>query len=537
MALTAEEEMLISIIEFNQRKIEELLISRSQAYEVQNKLLLLNPAAVSHASKSKSNNSVSDSECVEKPVSLTEKIVPKILTSFFNDPTSNENVDVTAEKEGDCQPSGQDGMKSGSNVIVDHSIPLPDLIETSESSAQSLGKERNQEDKKLGTASVEFSEAEIEPSTISIDIPGLGLDSSSPKPADPDRILMKNSNQLALSTAEPEKRKGYVWIINKNGKRRKKARSSSPFNELRNKNQPPSKRKRCNSSSTVPDSSSVGDVKPNVSFDFKSVAMDCHEMKRKIEIVIDNEPESSTNATDNFSDNSTDKSSLAPPKKDIELPPIFNSAITSKRKTKILNSPMKRKRQSSPKPQRKPALKLNPSSSNVLEPYVACWAHCPAMSARVPSAHCVPKHQFMEHLREYHTPPRSINLRNQQIVCICHACETVVPYSFKSKTDHLNQRCTKWHQQFFLFVENAQDNFAIPRFNAPVVKSPGLAGMFKSIAHHPHLDTLTWKNVKNEHFCYHFCRFCNVFVEDTMRAVSDHKSTALHRVNVRKSTN
>ena len=100
MALTAEEEMLISIIEFNQRKIEELLISRSQAYEVQNKLLLLNPAAVSHASKSKSNNSVSDSECVDKPVSLTEKIVPKILTSFFNDSTSNENVDATAAARG-----------------------------------------------------------------------------------------------------------------------------------------------------------------------------------------------------------------------------------------------------------------------------------------------------------------------------------------------------------------------------------------------------------------------------------------------------
>ena len=536
MALTAEEEILISIIEFNQRKIEELLISRSQAYQLQNNLLMLSPAAASKTSNSQSSDSISD-ECVKTCASDSKKTVPKILTSFTKDSTKlnnqNENTLPTVKESTD-----HEGMEIVSNVIVDHSIPLPmpshepstQLLPPSKGYCSPLFElpETKPEKEKLD-AIIKLSEGENEPSNI----PGIGQDASCCQSVAISKVSGINQSKQLYACNDDAKKSGNVWIINKNnGKRRKKARSSSPGCDLRNKCQPPSKRKRCHSSSSVMDSTSLESVRPTPSFDSNSITNDHPESRHKIEVVIEDESESS--ATDN-SEKPVKETSLVPVKKEDNLSPkISNTAASPKKKTKILQSSMKRKRQSSAKVNPKIVLKPSPSLSNSLEPYVACWAHCPAISTS--SAHCVPKHKFMDHLMEYHTPPRSITLRNQQIVCICHACETVVPYNFKSKTDHLNKRCTKWHQQFFLFIENAQDNYAIPQFNAPVVKSPGLAGMFKSISHHPHLDTLTWKNVKNEHFCYHFCSFCYVFVDDTMRSVTDHKSTAIHRVNVRKCT-
>jgi hypothetical protein len=521
MALTAEEEMLISIIEFNQKRIEELLISRSQSYQVQTNFVKPSPTVAPKMSIPATNGPASN-KCVVSTTSASEKIVPQILTTFFKDSADGNagDVDTTAVI---AHAGCHDQSENSSNIIVDHTVPLPDPIESCESSMQVQHTEASIETTKSVVVKGN-REDESELSTVSI--PGLGQDNCSTESAFHKKTENDdlNCHDVYMNTAE---KKSNVWIINKNGKRRKKARSSSPSNELKNKAEPSCKRKRCNSSSSLIDSTRFDNAPSSKSIEGEN------ELKQITEIVIDNKLES-VSINDAINECSKEFSTLPMQREDSQC---SKTAILPKKKTIILSSPMKRRQIQNPKTSRRTSSKFNTSSSNCLEPYVACWAHCPAISARVPSAHCVPKHQFLDHLREYHTPPRSINLRNQQIVCICHACETVVPYTFKSKTDHLNQRCTKWHQQFFLFIENAQDNFAIPRFNAPVVKSPGLAGMFKSIAHHPHLDTLTWKNVKNEHFCYHFCRFCNVFVEDTMRAVSDHKSTALHRVNVRKSTN
>ena len=517
MALTAEEKMLISIIEFNQRRIEEFLLSRSQSFQMKNV-----PLQSSDTEKKDLHTCIGDADDLsyeENPSGL----IPKILGPAYNKPTvvSNEQLAENQDKnEANEQLSCQDGIEEGLNVIVDHCVPLPDEINLSKSSSQpSKEKEMVQE-----LNGVPISESEIVKTASHI--PGLGQDSISS-----EKVILypKDSDNLEIQALTNRARsKRNVWIITKNGTRRKKAMSSetdSPAN--RNECQPPLKRRRFSSSSSVFDS----ETQAASNLSSPSATKSAFDLNlNKIETCNEDRSESSTSAN-----NSAIRGSLKAPlisEKDPTVP-----VVSAKKKTKILSSPLKRMRQSSPKPKLRSTTIDSPTSNNSLEPYIACWAHCPAISTGVPSAHCVPKRMFIDHLREYHTPPTPINLRNQQIVCICHACETVVPYSYQSKRDHLNQRCTKWHQQFFLFIENAQDSFAIPRFNAPVVKSPGLAGMFKSIAHHPDLDTLTWKNVKNEHFCYHFCGFCNQFVEDSMRAVSDHKATALHRVNVRKSTN
>ena len=521
MALTAQEKMLISIIEFNQRRIEEFLLSRSQSYQMKNvPLQSSNIPVQSSASENKELDTcvggAGDLSYVVNP----DGLIPKILGPAYNKPSvvSKEQLAQNQDKnEANEQLSCQDGIEEGLTVIVDHCVPLPDEINLSDSSSSQPSKEKKMIQELNG---VPISESEI--MKTASHIPGLGQDSVSSEKV----IYSKDSDNLefqALTNRARNKRN--VWIITKNGTRRKKAMSSetdSPVN--RNECQPPLKRRRFSSSSSVFDS----EIQAASKLSSPSATKSAFELNfNKIETCNEDRSESST---------STNKSTI---RGSIKAPLISEKdpVVPAKKKTKILSSPLKRMRQSSPKPKLRSTTVDSSSSNNSLEPYIACWAHCPAISTGVPSAHCVPKRMFIDHLREYHTPPTPINLRNQQIVCICHACETVVPYSYQSKRDHLYQRCTKWHQQFFLFIENAQDSFAIPRFNAPVVKSPGLAGMFKSIAHHPDLDTLTWKNVKNEHFCYHFCGFCNKFVEDSMRAVSDHKATALHRVNVRKSTN
>lgn len=511
MALTAEEKMLISIIESNQRRIEELLLSRSQSYQMKNLPLQRS------ATESKVPNTCKIDSAVQNFVDL-DGLIPKILGPAYNEPSvaPNEQTSQNYHKNDDNdQPSCQDELENGLNVIVDHCIPLP------ESSPQCL-KEKEVIPKVDG---VPISDNVI--LNTALNIPGLGQDNASSEQPIVSKDLI---NLKCLSMSNRAKNKSNVWIIKKDGTRRKKAMSSetdSQTNRLSNGSLPPPKRRRFSSSSFVFDSDSINHSQGTTKLSSSpSLATNTScELKIQLKTFNENKSELLTSANDRKLEGS------------LKPPLLSDIVVSTKKKTKILSSPLKRMQQSSPKLKLKSTPTESSSSSNSLEPYIACWAHCPAILTGVPSAHCVPKRMFINHLREYHTPPTPINLRNQQIVCICHACETVVPYSYQSKRDHLNQRCTKWHQQFFLFIENAQDSFAIPRFNAPVVKSPGLAGMFKSIAHHPDLDTLTWKNVKNEHFCYHFCGFCNQFVEDSMRAVSDHKATAIHRVNVRKSTN
>lgn len=491
MALTTEEVTLLKIIEYNQKKIEELLLSRSKAYQ--------NNAIVQVINSDKSKSIVQGSGYPNRSRSVPDKAVPQILTSFFKDSAEDSEVQEH-RKESYCNS----GTKT--NVIVDHSVPgLP--VSCNEAINQSTAVTDKQ-----SSGSIKCNESMMATNTemkqVSVPIPGLG--DCPPIPRNPSEPVVT----LADIAVDPLPKRN-VWVISKNGKRRKKARSSSPSDTIK-RAMPPSKRKRCNSLTSASSSSTTDPV--GASNLIKCFTKKSVELTPKIPVVVEkDEPEFSGKITSGN-----------------------NCTYPVKKRTVILSSPLMKKnheRQSSPNNHRKP-IKFDVGeklAKGEPEPYVACWAHCPAISTRIQSDHCVPRHLFMDHLRQYHTPPTYINLVNQQIVCMCRACETVVPHSFQLKSDHLDQRCTQWQQQFFLFIEPTQDDYGIPDINVPVVKSPGLAGMFKSIAHHRHLDTLTWKNVKGEHFCYHYCMFCNGFVEDSLRAVSDHIATALHRVNVRKA--
>lgn len=492
LIMTMDDETLISIFVSNQRRIEELFISSGQ----------IPSSKPTHV------------QALFQPESTQCDVVKKQGLHHFFDKTENKCSVIINDFE-TIKKFSEISQKNP--VIVDHTINLAEDGSKGNEFSQSV-------DSLYSKNSDEFANCS--------EIPGIGCNSDDHiKSSDykgeilnddidtPRNVLDGNEPKDIIETIENDANINLFKMNLKYKKHRKKAQSSSMLDDIHDQLQPSPKRKRYNSSSSI-----------------FCISERCSESVSAKSLLTSN--------TISVDSNIGNKKSDIVEENSMSTEHIISLHKVKQKKTKILNSPFKKKQScgvysgQNPKKCFLPmsSKSCNTLNSNSLEPYVACWAHCPAMSSRNPQAHCVPKSQFMEHLKVCHGMAKPINLLNQQIVSICSNCETVVKYDHGSKTEHIVERCSnKWHQQFYLFMENTQDTFAVKWFNAPVVKSPGLAHIVKSVAFHPHLDTLTWKNVKNEYFCYHFCCFCNTFVEDERNLVSSHTSAILHRINFRKS--
>ena len=444
MVSSADENALLSIIEFNHRRIEELLIKKKIHAENRSDIVPSNTTG---------HELMSEDKFSSKTVVL--HLIPKENEPVLNPLISGNGIVpecIAIKSNGEAHKM--------SNIIADHSIKTmqkdctADQLSTNPSIKSGNLHGENHTSFNDADSSQIMSNGNI--------IPGLG---ASTDPSIDSISVVSDHGPISSSAQVPSNN---IWSVNKEGKRRKKAISSSTSDEFTSRSRNPSKRRRCISSSFL--------ALPEHNFD----------------------------KSENCLPKSTDKSSSA------ESPGKYGKMGY------LLNFP------------KEPLL-------NVPSTYVSCWVHCPLVLSR--QAPCFPKSQFVKHLCEHHGfSAGTVNYKDRQVVCICHACETVVPYNYKHKVEHLTNRCNSgWQQQFYLFMEENQDIFGIANFNAPVVISPGIQNMFKSSSRHPHLDTLTWKDVNNVQFCYHFCSFCNAFIEDASKSVTVHASSLSHRINVRRA--
>eukprot|EP00116_Pleurobrachia_bachei_P005264 sb/3465526/ len=145
---------------------------------------------------------------------------------------------------------------------------------------------------------------------------------------------------------------------------------------------------------------------------------------------------------------------------------------------------------------------------------------------------------FMAHLNCTHGTPSHDSLpSHQQIVCTCSVCEAVVLYNYEHKDTHV-KRCpsSAGLAQFFLFLENNRDNFGVPHFNAPMLKSQGVSvsEQFSINCKHSEVDTILWRTADNVLFFYHYCQPCNHFLSDRKSEVVAHLESQLHRMNMSK---
>ena len=489
-----DEDTLISIIVFNQKKIEELLISRCQIPNAKVRNTIAGEAELDHTQPIRDNL-----KSIHVDLQVQDIVTEKISTTLdYPASITKSESSLIVKNVKNFENISEKGQVN--RVIVDHAIPLIERIS-----------------KPYDYTDI-VSDTLLVSKHIQDEIPGIGCINNESMLIKHAAGVLNDVHKIKFNNfkmKEVNKKDNNTWIINKRGKCRKKAQSSSTIDDINSQPEPSPKRKRCNSSSFLCSNSKT----------FTNAAETRHFFKAETSSVIENKRKETTNLVIEIKSDSTDSA--------------------KQKKTKIL-SPYFKNKQSNGESSGLNVNKCssfgvyakayNTWSSTCLEPYISCWAHCPAITTRQSQANRVPKSQFMEHLKQYHGMAKSINLFNQQIVCICSNCETVVQYDYGSKKEHNEKRCINiWRQHFYLFMENTQDDFAVKWFNAPVVMSPGFAHIVRSVAYHPHLDTLTWKNLKHEYFCYHYCSFCNTFVEDEKIFVSSHTSSTIHRINFRKS--
>ena len=471
MVLSPEDEALISIIITNQRRIEEIL--KAKKYDFAGEQLLPKDLHVPLSVEKTTSGNVTPAD-----PRLQTRQKSLILTSLPEYPAVSESV-VSIEP-----PS------ESSNVIVDHPVapPTDKIVIPPDDENVAL--------------------VDIGEKTGKQGIPGLDLTFSAVDGVQKwSAAVLDRCSGSERSSSVPKVSRKKVSVIRPRDPRRKFP-SSSSLDDVATKPSQPVKRKRCTSSSSIFDSN------PNRVCTFTSDNVG----SKKEQPVNMCEPKL-PNLTESPTMEQSLQTSLGSP----------SEGNPRKRKTKILRSPLRNGRF---RPRPGPgSLKQRPSSSGParIEPHVSCWANCPIRE------HIFPRNRFIEHLTAHHGADRHINMMDKQIVCTCYACQSVVDYNYPAKFGHLD-RCTGgWQQQFYLFVENVRDQFAIEHFNAPTTinHSTGGGGTQSSSAHHPHLDTLTWRNVKMETFFYHFCSSCRVFIEDDQGSVANHTSSTLHRINFR----
>ena len=170
-------------------------------------------------------------------------------------------------------------------------------------------------------------------------------------------------------------------------------------------------------------------------------------------------------------------------------------------------------------------------TDDISSPLISCWSYCPLFKERTADEMLnYSSYDFVSHLNEHHRENQPLDMADQQLVCCCSNCVSVVTYTPESKASHFHNKCNVSDKvnHYYIFIEdNKPDMFQVGNLNAPTTTAPSPGTQLSPVVQHSVLDTLVWKNNKGGVYFYHYCCNCHIFIADTDQAVEQH--TLHHR--------